>query len=151
MRLYLNEFKEHLSPSSKSKTKTVAVLVASLLIFSTIWYNFLLQYYYIIRLKMQRPSDTTSDIYFTTVYYTTVVFNELNFCLLIGVAAVVIYFTKVRLRRTYTRNYTATKTRSNSDTKVYTTPDGSQKFESRGYKPKASESFTRKRKELSRS
>jgi len=90
MRLYLKEFKEHLSPASKSKMITVAVLVASLLTFSTIWYNFLIQYYYIVRLKMQRPSDTMTDKFFTTVYYTTVVVNELNFCLLIGMAAVVI-------------------------------------------------------------
>ena len=61
MRIYLREFKEHQSTSSRSKTLAVAIIVACLMTVSAVWYNFIIQYYYIVYLKMQKPSN---DPYF---------------------------------------------------------------------------------------
>lgn len=81
------------------QTVIVWVIVTSLLIFSAIWYNFAIQYYYIVHLKMQEPSSKTHDKYFALVYYSTTILNELNFGLLIGMSAIVLKFSRVRTRR----------------------------------------------------
>ena len=55
---------------------------------SMIWYNGILQYYYIVHLKSQDPAGNT-DKYFSTVYYTTIALNQSNFFLLLCMAYVV--------------------------------------------------------------
>ena len=65
---------------------------------STIWYNVIIQYYYIIKLNAAQPK--ISDPYFSMIYYGTTLFNELNFCLLLGMALIILTFASGRLRRT---------------------------------------------------
>ena len=71
----------------------------TIMILSAIWYNLVIQYYYIIHLNAQIPPAIT-DKYFAVVYYVTTLFNELNFCLLLGMALVILTFASGRLRRT---------------------------------------------------
>ena len=67
--------------------------------FSTIWYNFIIQYYYIVHLKSHRPSPNITDKYFLTFFIVSMVMNELNFCLLLTIGYIVQQFMRNPLRR----------------------------------------------------
>ena len=92
---------DSVSEKHKLKTKIIIGTIMALFVTSTVWYNIVIQYYYIIYRDAQPSSSTDTDLYFPYVYYTTTIFNELNFCLLLGMAIVVLTYIKrgKKLRR----------------------------------------------------
>ena len=89
--------------------RPIAFKVITLIIMTTsaIWYNFILQFYYIVHLKSVRPSTATHDAYFPAVTIISSVLTELNFCLLVAICIIMHRFltrrsnriTKAKLRR----------------------------------------------------
>lgn len=151
IRLYLSLFSEHLSRAAMRRTIAFTACVLTIMAVSTLWYNFIVQYYYIVHLQGKQPSQFTSDKYFPAVYYTTTVINELCFCLLLAMAIVVRIFARARFRRiqalteraassrSHTLPVTGGMTRSNSEASAWPTSDGTTvgMAESRGEKPLA--------------
>jgi cytochrome c biogenesis factor len=102
------------------------------------------------------PSEDTNDKYFPYVYYTTLIFNEAYFGLLLLIGIVVNKFVKARFRRANVslspNSSQMILTRSNSETTMYMKQVSSPQSgnsqnviaESRGEKPQARESFLQK-------
>ena len=101
--LYLDQVNDLLSDASIFKTKVTRATVILVMTVSSIWYNIVRPYYYVVHLKSQDP-ETSTDKYIEAVYYTTMVLNELNFCLLFGMACVVLSFARARFRRVNNRS-----------------------------------------------
>ena len=89
MVVYQTYVHQHISNRSKARPVVVCVITLTIMTISVIWYNILLQYYYIVHLKSVRPSSSTYDKYFPAVNYTSSILNELNFCLLIGICVLI--------------------------------------------------------------
>lgn len=98
VRLYLSLVSQHISKRRRQVTKIVTGVVVGIGLTQALWYNIVIQYYYIIYLNALPPASI-DDQYFSIVYYLTTMFNELNFCLFLGIALVVLSFTKARLRK----------------------------------------------------
>ena len=101
VRQYLKLVNDSVNERHKLTTKIIIGTIMTLNIMSTVWYNLIIQYYYIIYRDAQPTSSSVSDSFFPYIYYTTTVFNELNFCLLLGMAIVVLTYIKrgKKLRR----------------------------------------------------
>ena len=94
MRLYLSIAGSRLTKSKRRRIVTITVLILCLMTASTLWFNFVIQYYYIVHLKSTVRLEP-EDRYFSAVYYTTNVLNELNFCLLLFMAFVFRRYSRV--------------------------------------------------------
>ena len=75
-----------LSKGRRVKTIIGSSFITLVMVCSMIWYNAVLQFYYIVHLKQQNPEG---DKYFSVVYYTTIVLNQANFFLLLFMAYIV--------------------------------------------------------------
>ena len=96
---YLRQVQDQITAQSKAKTVVFAVITLSIMTFSVIWYNFIIQYYYIVHLKSRRPSPNIKDKYFLTFFVVSMVINELNFCLLLTIGYIVQRFMRDPIRR----------------------------------------------------
>lgn len=91
--------KDHVSERSKTLTRAFQTFVHVVMTLSLIWYNFIVQWYYIVHLKSKVPTPALTDKYFPYVYYTTMVLNEAYFVFLLLIGFVVNKFVKVRVKR----------------------------------------------------
>ena len=115
--------KDHVSERSKSLTRVFSTFVHVVMSLSLIWYNFIVQWYYIVHLKSKTPTAGITDKYFPFVYYTTMALNEAYFVLLLLIGFVMNKFVKARFRRATTKLRSSSGqivvTRSNSEATMY--------------------------------
>ena len=135
----------------KNRTIGFTSFVCFVMLCSSLWFNLIRPFYYIIYLSAAVPSIHMHDKYLPTVYYTTMVLNEMTFCLFLGMAYIIISFDKVfKTRRYKVLNLRALNTsetlskrskrtksrslrRSNSDNTLYnSSPEFTIRAESRG-------------------
>ena len=94
---YLQKVRMFVSKRHINKVKLMAVYVSASMVTTMIWYHFFLPYYYMILLHGREPSS--DDVAFAAVWYTTGVFDEFTFSLLLIMAYVLHKFSNGGIRK----------------------------------------------------
>ena len=95
IRIYLSLLNDTLTEPEKNRTIGFTSFVCLIMLCSSLWYNLIRPFYYIIHLNAAAPTKHMHDKYLPAVYYTTMVLNEMTFCLFLGMAYIIISFDKV--------------------------------------------------------